>query len=83
MVLDRLKVLIKNLLADYDMEIDVDNVTSDTTLMGELGLTSIMMLLTAIAMEQEFDIELTNMGSSSFVTVGDVCKFIEEALENK
>ena len=83
MVLDRLKVLIKNLLADYGMEINVDDVSYDTTLMGELGLTSIMMLLIAIAMEQEFDIELTNMGSSTFVTVGDVCEFVEEAMKNK
>jgi acyl carrier protein len=81
MVLQRLKQLIGKVMKDHP--IDLDAVTNETTLGGDLGFSSIMMLMTAIAMEQEFGIEITQMDSNSFVTVGDVCGFIEKKLKEK
>lgn len=81
MVLQRLKQLIGKVFKDHP--VDLDAVTPETTLGGDLGFSSIMMLIMAIAMEQEFGIEITQMDGSAFVTVGDVCGFIEKKLEQK
>ena len=81
MVLARLKQLIGKVTKDHP--INLDAVTSETTLGGDLGFSSIMMLIMAIAMEQEFDIEITQMEGNAFVTVGDVCDFIEKKLAEK
>lgn len=81
MILERLKQLIGKVMKDHP--IDLDAVTLDTTLGGDLGFSSIMMLIMAIAMEQEFGIEISQMDGSAFVTVGDVCGFIEKKLTEK
>jgi len=81
MVLERLKRLIGKVMKDHP--IDLDAVTPETTLGGDLGFSSIMMLMMAIAMEQEFGIEITQLDGSSFVTVGDVCGFVEKKLAEK
>ncbi len=81
MILQRLKQLIGKVFADHP--VDLDAVTPATTLGGDLGFSSIMMLIMAMAMEQEFDVEITQMDGSAFVTVGDVCGFIEKKLAEK
>jgi len=81
MVLQRLKQLIGKVFKDHP--VDLDAATTETTLGGDLGFSSIMMLIMAIAMEQEFGIEITQMDGNAFVTVGDVCAFIEKKLKEK
>lgn len=81
MILQRSKQLICKVFKDHP--VDLDAVTTETTLGGDLGFSSIMMLMMAIAMEQEFDIEITQIDGNAFVTVGDVCAFIEQKLKEK
>ena len=81
MILERLKNLIGNIMLGYD--IDMDRITMTSTLKGDLGFSSISMLLMAIAIEEEFNISISLLDGNTFVTVGDAHTYIEQALEEK
>ena len=77
MILERLKILIAKVMLGY--EIDLNRITMTSTLKGELGFSSISMLLMAIAIEEEFHISIKQLDGDTFATVGDVCAYIEQA----
>ncbi len=82
MILERLKKLIGKVMLGYD--IDLARVTPDSTLKGDLGFSSISMLLMAIAIEEEFHITIAQLDGDSLVTVGDACAYIEQKMaENR
>ncbi len=81
MVLERLKTLIGKVMLGYD--IDLDKVTLNSTLKGDLGFSSISMLLMAIAIEEEFCITIAHLDGDAFQTVGDVCAYIEGKLKEQ
>lgn len=72
--LKRLKVVFKNVVSE---DTDVSEITEQTGLFTDLGMNSIAMLYMALAVEDEFGISFTNEDFTSFQTVGDVLKFIE------
>lgn len=55
-----------------------DNVTMDTDLRADMGLSSIGMLYFVIVIESAFDITFDNVGMEDFRTVGDVVRTIME-----
>ena len=79
MVLERLKALIGTVMLGYD--VDLDRVTPESTLKGDLGFSSVSMLLMAIAIENEFHITIEQLDANAFETVGDTCRYIEERLK--
>jgi acyl carrier protein len=81
MVLDKLKTLIGKVMQGYN--IDLDAITMASTLKGDLGFSSISMLLMAIAIEEEFHITIHQLDGDTFLTVGDACDYIERALAAK
>lgn len=66
---------LKTILARVNREIDMDSVTEDTRLIEDLGLDSLAMMLFAMEIEAAFGFRFTE--PVKFVTVGDVCKFLE------
>ena len=54
---------------------DVSNITLETSITNDLGVDSLHMVMIAIALEDEFKIQL-NL-SERFMTVGDVIAFID------
>ncbi len=54
--------------------------TDDSKLQTELGMTSVNMLYTVIAIEETFDIRFDDVTVSSFETFGDVVDYIEKKL---
>ena len=78
MVLERLKQLIGKVMLGYD--VDLDRVTPESTLKGDLGFSSVSMLLMAIAIEDEFHITIEQLDGNAFETVGDTCRYIEGRL---
>ena len=53
------------------------NVTEETNLFTDLGLTSVSMLYMVIAIEEDFNIRFENVGAADFRTLGDVVDYIE------
>lgn len=72
--LERLKEIFKNVVSE---DADVSTINEQTGLFTDLGMNSIAMLYMALAVEDEFGISFTNEDFTSFITVGDVLKFIE------
>ena len=71
MVLEKLKGMITDVLP----LVDPDTITLDTRLSEDLGLNSMTMMLFALSIENEFDIEFID--APDFYTVSDVVTFIE------
>jgi acyl carrier protein len=75
-VLEELKSLVRNIMPDK--KIDYDKVTLESDLIKDLGFDSIAFIMVAIGIEQEFGVEVSQIDSSKFRTVGDVLTYIEQ-----
>jgi len=66
---------LKTILAKVNKKIDMNNVTNDTRLIEDLGLDSLSIMLFAMEIEAAFGFRFTE--PVKFVTVGDVCTYLE------
>ena len=66
--------------AVFEDQFDASELTEDSTLLGDLGLTSISLLYMAMATEEEFGIKFHNEDFATLRTVGDVVACIENKL---
>ena len=67
---------LKEILSRVNREIDMNTVTEETRLVDDLALDSLSIMLFAMEIEAAFGFRFTE--PVKFVTVGDVCKFLEE-----
>lgn len=70
--------LIKVFSAVFEDQIDPTQITEQTTLIEDLGMTSISLLYMAMATEEEFGVHFQNEDFSTLVTVGDVIQCIQQ-----
>ena len=66
---------LKTILAKVNKKIDMNNVTNETRLIEDLGLDSLSIMLFAMEIEAAFGFRFTE--PVKFVTVGDVCTYLE------
>lgn len=71
-MLDRLTKIIREHAGDKSITID-----ENTILIADLGLSSLDLVNLAVAVEDDFDIEIPDRMIKTFKTVGDVMRFIE------
>lgn len=71
-MLERLTKIIRKHTGDNTITID-----ENTVLIADLGLSSLDLVNLAVAVEDEFDIEIPDRKIKSFKTAGDVIRFIE------
>lgn len=83
MIIEKLRVITKNIMADTNNDIDYDSLNESHRLMEDVGLSSISMLMLVIGIEEEFSIELPIKEASSCKTVGDIVKVIEDCINAK
>lgn len=72
---------LKEILGKVNAEIDMESVTAETRLVDDLGLDSLAIMLFAMEIEAAFGFRFTE--PVRFVTVGDVCEFLENKLADK
>lgn len=65
------------MLAEYT-EMEQGNISRDTTLVSDLGLSSLDIINIAVLFEEEFGIEIPDRKASEFATVGDVADYLRE-----
>lgn len=70
-MLEKLKEIIKEHTGS-----DID-ITEDTVLLTDLGMSSFDLVQFVCAVEDEFDVEIPDKEIKNFKTVGDVIGFIE------
>ena len=66
---------LKDILSKVNPKIDMNEVTEATRLMEDLALGSLAIMLFAMEIEAAFGFRFTE--PVKFVTVGDVCRFLE------
>ena len=66
---------LKTILAKVDKSIDMSTVSEQTRLVDDLGLDSLSIMLFAMEIEAAFGFRFTE--PVKFVTVGDVCAYLE------
>jgi len=66
-----------NIISNYTGKKDL-RLTEDTVLTTDLGLTSFDLIQLVVAVEDEFDIEISDRAIKNFKTAGDVIRYIEE-----
>ena len=64
------------------VEIDPEKLTEDTNIRSELGLNSLELINIAVAIEDEFDVEIPDREVGNIETLGDAIKVIEKYLED-
>ncbi len=72
--------LIEVFKAVFEDSVDISDVTPESHLINDVGMNSIGMLYMAMAVEEEFEIKLTNADFEGISTVGDVVACIEGKL---
>ena len=70
---------LKKIIAEV-LNVDVDEITMDTTFVDDLGADSLDIFQIIMGLEEEFDIEIDNEEAEKIVTVGDAVEQIKDAM---
>ena len=62
------------------LNVDVDEITMDTTFTDDLGADSLDVFQIVMGIEEEFDIEIPNDAAEKIVSVGDAVEQIKTAM---
>lgn len=64
------------------VEIDPAKITEETNIRTELGLNSLELINIAVAIEDEFDVEIPDREVGNLETIGDAIRIIEKYIED-
>ena len=64
------------------VEIDPNTLTEETNIRSELGLNSLELINIAVAIEDEFDVEIPDREVSNLETLGDAIRIIEKYMDD-
>lgn len=68
---------VRNILEEY-VDVPKEQITMETNLLNDLGLSSLDVVNMIVAFEDEFEIEIPDRKLSEIVTVGDIVKLLQE-----
>ena len=71
---------VKTLICQY-VDVDPATFTEDTNIRSDLGLNSLELINIAVAIEDEFDLEIPDREVANIETLGDAVKVIEKYIE--
>lgn len=68
---------VRNILEEY-VDVPKEQITMETNLLNDLGLSSLDVVNMVVTFEDEFGIEIPDRKLSEIVTIGDVVKLLQE-----
>lgn len=72
---------VRDIIAEQ-LDIDeVDEITEETSLMGDLEADSLDAVEIMMALEDEFEITIPDEDAESFKNIGDIVKYVESKVE--
>ena len=71
--------ILQQIIAEV-LNVDVDEITPDTTFVDDLGADSLDVFQIIMGIEEEFDIEIPTEEAEKIVTVGDAAEAIKSAI---
>lgn len=69
--------VVEIIVEQLDLE-EVENITTETSLMKDLEADSLDAVEIIMALEDEFDIEIPDEDAEKFKNIGDITKYVEE-----
>ncbi len=72
---------IREVICRY-VTIDPEKLTEDTNIRSELGLNSLELINIAVAIEDEFDVEIPDREVSNLETLGDAIRIIQKYMDD-
>lgn len=76
-MLDKMREVICRYVA-----IEPEKLTEDTNIRSDLGLNSLELINIAVAIEDEFDVEIPDREVANLETLGDAIKIIQKYMED-
>lgn len=76
-MLDRIREIICRCV-----DIEPESLTEDTNIRSDLGLNSLELINVAVAIEEEFDVEIPDREVANIETLGDAIAVIEKYLDD-
>jgi len=70
---------IKEIICEY-VEIEPEDITPESSLRYDIGASSFDLMNIAVAIEEKFDIKISNASLPKIKTVGDVVEMLENKL---
>ncbi|MDF2566646.1 MAG: hypothetical protein K0R90_102 [Oscillospiraceae bacterium] len=70
---------VRDILVDQ-LDADEDKVTLEASIIDDLGADSLGLVDLVMALEDEFDIEISEDQYENFKTVGDIVKYVEDKM---
>jgi acyl carrier protein len=71
---------VKKSLAEI-MSKDEDDITMETDLVNDLGVDSVDSVELIMALEETYDVSISDEDAAQLKTVGDVVEYVEKAIE--
>ncbi len=68
---------LKDIISEY-VGVSADNIDSDMSLVGDIGLDSFGLISLLGSIEDEFEVKIPDSALSSFQTFNDLTSFLEE-----
>ena len=68
---------IRTILKEY-VDVPKEQITMETNLLNDLGLSSLDVVNIIVAFEDEFEIEIPDRKLSEIVSIGDVVRLLQE-----
>lgn len=68
---------IRNILEDY-RDVQREQITLETNLLNDLGLSSLDVVNIIVAFEDEFEIEIPDRKLAEIITVGDIVRMLHD-----
>lgn len=75
---EKLKEIFKTVI---DANKDFTNINEDTNIVKDLGVNSVGLIYLLMAIEEVFDIDMSDVSFNTFEKIGDVIEYIKEAIE--
>lgn len=72
---------IREVICRY-VSIDPESLTEETNIRSDLGLNSLELINIAVAIEDEFDVEIPDREVGNLETLGDAIKIIQKYMED-
>lgn len=71
---------IRNIIAEQLGIDDVESITKDTSIMGDLDADSLDAVEIMMGIEDEFEIEIPEEDAEKFKNIGDIVNYVEEKI---
>lgn len=77
-IMEQLKKIFATVIDDNK---NFDNITEETNIINDLGTNSVGLIYLLMAIEESFNIDMSDVTFKTFTKIGDVIEYIKKAIQ--